>query len=108
LKEQYTTRKSNIESTDSISTLSSSDTSNRDEKLDIDKFKTIESIACYLQGLYGFEKFKKIYNKVANIDERSRGKVCISKYIDELKDYLNTAQVEKHIGLFLVLSRVKG
>lgn len=75
---------------------------------DINKFKSIESIACYLQGQYGFKEFKEIYNKVASINEKCRGKVLLDKYIDELKDYLTTVQIEKHLVLFLALCHIKG
>ena len=76
------------------------------ERLDATKFKSIESIASYLQGQYGFEKFKKIYGKVVIIDGRSRGRIRIGQYVEELEGYLTPSQVDKHLVLFLVLSRL--
>lgn len=104
-------RKDNLETTGSEDCASSSSalsSSSREEKIDIDKFKSIESIAFYLQGHYGFETFKRIYDIVAVTDSRARGRVLLSKYIEELKGYLVPAQVEKHLVLFLALCRIRG
>ena len=74
---------------------------------EISNFKTIESLAYFLQAQHGLEKFKKIYEIVAMIDGRSRGRIFIAKYTEELKEYLKPEEISKHLPLFLALSRMR-
>lgn len=73
---------------------------------DHDNFMNLESINNYLQSQYGYEKYKKIHEKVSILDEEYKGRIYLDKYYKELNGYLTPEQVTKHIGLFLVTSRL--
>lgn len=70
-------------------------------------FKTIEGIAYYLQNEYGFEKFKKIYEKASFIDRKNKGQINVRDYEDKLKGLLTRIEIEKSLALFLCLCRLK-
>ena len=74
----------------------------KNDNIDVNSFKTIESIVNYLQTQYGFDKFKKIYERVFVLDGRLRGRVIFDSYAEGLKTYLTTSQIEKHLALFLI------